>query len=98
MRHTRYAIVRGRATEFFLSHVFVRYGFDHIRAGDEHVRGVLHHNIEISDRGTVNRAARARAHDATDLRHDPAGKGVAEKYIRVTAETYYAFLNPRAAR
>ena len=47
--------------------------------------------------GTVDCAARARTHDATDLRHDSAGQRVAQKNVGVTAQADHAFLNPRAA-
>src|SRR5439155_10321994 len=88
---------RRRSTELFFSHVFVRHGLDHVRAGDEHVGRVLDHDIEISDRRAIDCAARTRPHDATDLRHDTAGERVAQKDVRVTAETENAFLYARAA-
>src|SRR5258708_32093830 len=75
----------------------MRYGLDHVRPGDEHVGRVLHHDIEVGDRRTVNRAARAGTHDATDLRHHAAGQSVAEKDLSIAAETDYAFLYARAA-
>src|SRR5712671_511041 len=76
----------------------MRYGLDHVRPGDEHVRRVLHHDVEVGDRRTVHGAARARAHDATDLRHHAAGQCVAEKDVRIAAETNDTFLYARAAR
>src|SRR4051812_39576487 len=76
----------------------MRYGLDHVWSSDEHVRRVLHHDVEIRDRRTVNSAARAWSHDATDLRHDAARQSVAQKDIGVTAKTHDAFLNARAAR
>src|SRR6267142_1868365 len=96
MRDARFSIVRRRSAELFFGHIFVRYGLDHVRAGDEHVGRVLDHDIEVGDRRTVNGAARARAHDAADLRHDAAGQSVAQKNIRVPAEADYAFLYARA--
>src|SRR6266436_6253722 len=67
--------------------------FDYIRTGDEHVRCVLDHNIEVRDRRTINRTARTRSQDATDLRDHSAGERVTQKNIRVPAETNNAFLN-----
>src|SRR5713226_10121064 len=75
----------------------MRYGFDHVRASDEHVGRVFDHDVEVGDRRAVHRAARARAHDATDLRHHAAGQSVAQKNVGITAETDDAFLYARAA-
>src|SRR5256886_12924633 len=75
----------------------MRDGLDYVRAGDEHVRRVFDHDVEVGDRRTVNGAARAWAHDATDLRHETAGQGVAQKDVGVAAETDDAFLYARAA-
>src|SRR5713226_5367621 len=75
----------------------MRYGFDHVRASDEHVGRVFDHDVEVGNRRTVHRAARARAHDATDLRHHAAGQSVAQKNVGITAETDDAFLYARAA-
>src|SRR5258706_7822727 len=97
MCDSRYPIVSGRATEFFFGYVFVRHGLDHVGSGNEHVGRVLDHDVEVGDRRTVNRAARAWPHDATDLRHDAAGQSVAQKNIRIPAEADYALLHAPAA-
>src|SRR5258706_194310 len=97
MCDSRYPIVSGRATEFFFGYVFVRHGLDHVGAGNEHVGGVLDHDVEVGDRRTVDGAPRTWAHDATDLRHDAAGQSIAQKNVRVPAEADYAFLYARAA-
>src|SRR5438309_1709810 len=75
----------------------MRHRFDHVRSGNEHVGRVFDHDVEVGDRGTVDRAARARTHNATDLRHDTAGQGVPQKDVGVAAETDDAFLYARAA-
>src|SRR5689334_6128120 len=73
-------------------------GLDHVRSGDEHVRRVFDHDVEISDRRTVNGAAGAWPHDATDLRHDTARQRIAKENVGVATETDDAFLNTRATR
>ena len=76
----------------------MRNGFYHVRSGDEHIRGVFHHYIKISNCRRINRAARARSHNATNLRNDAARQSIAQENIGVTAERDDAFLNSRAAR
>src|SRR4029079_1196366 len=72
--------------------------FDHVRSGDEHVRRVFNHDVEIRDRRTIDGPAGTRAHDATDLRHHTARERVAQKNVCITTETDATFLNARAAR
>src|SRR6266404_2046136 len=91
------AIVRHRAAKLFFRYILVRHRLDNIGTGDEHVRRVLHHDVKVGDCRTVNRTAGAWSKDATDLRHHATGQRVAQKNIRVTAETDDAFLNARAA-
>src|SRR3984893_4672827 len=86
------------AAEFFLRNVFVRYRLDYVRTGDEHVRRVLDHHVEIGDGRAVDCATGTWSHDATNLRHDAAGQCVTQKNLRVTTETDDPFLNPRSAR
>ena len=71
---------------------------DHVGAGHEHVRGVLHHHVEVGDRGAVDGAARAGAHDRGDLRHHARGERVAQEDLGVAAERGDAFLDAGAAR
>src|ERR1041384_2493123 len=98
MGDARNAVVRDGSAEFFLRDFLVRHGLDHVRAGDEHVRRVFDHDVEVGDRRTIHGATRAWSHDATDLRHHSAGERVAQEDVGVTAETNHSFLNTRAAR
>src|SRR5207237_1705290 len=52
----------------------------------------------VCDGGAVDRAARARAHDATYLRDDAGGERVAQEDVGITAQRYDALLYARAAR
>ena len=70
---------------------------DHVGAGDEHVRGLLHHEDEVGDRRGVDRAAGARAHDQRDLRDDARALDVAHEDVAVGAERDDALLDARAA-
>src|SRR6185436_15112544 len=92
MRHTRNAIVRDRSTQLFFCYVFVCNSLDDIRTGNKHVRGVFYHYIEISNGRTVNGTSRTWSHDATYLRDHASCQGVTQKYVGITAQTYYAFL------
>src|SRR5215217_9238283 len=98
MSNTRNAVVRNGSSECLLRDFLVRDGLDHVWPGNEHVRRVFDHDVEIRDRGTVNGAACTGTHDATDLRHHTARERVAKKNVRVPTETDNALLNTRAAR
>ncbi len=78
--------------------LLVGHGLDHVRAGDEHVAGLLDHEDEVGDGGGVDRAAGARAEDRRDLRHDPGGERVAVEDLGVAAQARHALLDPRPAR
>src|SRR6185369_5682374 len=69
---------------------------DHIRTGNEHIRRVFDHDVEVSDGRTINRAAGTRTHDATNLRHDSARQSVTQKDVGISTETDNTFLNTRA--
>ncbi|MCG3160031.1 MAG: hypothetical protein JMDDDDMK_01063 [Acidobacteria bacterium] len=98
MRHAARLIVRHRAAKLFFRHFFVRDGFDHVGAGDEHIAGVFDHHREICDRRRIDRAASARPHNRRNLRDDARSQRVAQKDVSVTSERSHAFLNARAAR
>ena len=88
--------VRDGAAELLRRDLFVRHRLDHVGTGDEHVRGVLHHDDEVGHRGRVDRAARARAHDRRDLRDHAGREHVAREDVAVAAERHDAFLDARA--
>ena len=58
----------------------------------------LDHDVEVGDRGRVDRAAGARPHDRGDLRDHSRGERIAQEDVGVAAERQHAFLDPRAAR
>ena len=91
--------VMGRgAAELLFGDFLVRHRLQHVGPGHEHVARVPDHDREIGDGRRVDRAARARAHDRGNLRHDARRQRVPQKNIGVTGEREHAFLNARAAR
>ena len=91
-------VVRHGAAELLFRHLLVRDGPDHVRAGHEHVARALDHDVEVGDRGRIDRAAGARPHDRGDLRDDAGRQRVAQEDVGVAAEREHAFLDARAAR
>ena len=90
-------VVGVRAAELVLGDLFVGHGLDDVRAGDEHVGGLVHHEDEIGDGGRVDGAAGAGAHDGGDLRHDSAVQRVAQENVGIAGQRHHAFLDARAA-
>ena len=89
--------MRHGAAELLERHVLAGHRLDDVGAGDEHVRGLLHHEHEVGDGGGVDGAAGARPHDHADLR-DHAGRAhVALEDVAVAGERRRALLDPRAA-
>ena len=71
-------------------------GLHHIRAGDEHVGAVLHHEDEVGHGRGVDGPAGAWAEDDRNLRHDARGAHVAVEDASVTREADHALLDARA--
>ncbi len=90
-------VVGARAAQLLHADVLAGDGLDHVGAGDEHVRGLIGHHHEVGDRGGVDRAARAGAHDQRDLRDHPGGVHIAAEDLAVQAERDDALLDPGAA-
>ena len=89
--------MRLRPAEVLEAHVLAGHRLDHVGAGDEHVAGALDHEGEVGDGRGVDRAARARAHDQRDLRHDAGGHHVAVEDLGEQAERDHALLDAGAA-
>ena len=91
-------VVGHRAAELLEVDLLAGDRLDHVGAGDEHVGGLLDHEDEVGDRGRVDGAAGARAHDQADLRDDARALDVAHEDVAVGAERDDALLDARAAR
>ena len=63
VRDTRLGTVGGCTAEVFETHHFIRDGFDNLRARDEHVGGLVHHDDEVGDGRRINSTARTWSHD-----------------------------------
>ena len=90
--------MRPGSPEILRRHGLVGHRPDHVRARDEHVRRVLHHEDEVGERGRVDRAAGARSHHCRDLRDDAGRQRVAQEDLGVAGERDDPFLDPRSAR
>ena len=85
------------AAQFLGGDDLVGHGLHHVRAGDEHVARVAHHEDEIGHRRRIDVAAGARPHDHRNLRDDARGDDVALEHLAVAAERRHAFLDAGAA-
>ncbi len=90
-------VVRPAAAELLEVDLLAGHRPDHVRAGDEHVTGVVDHHGEVGDRRGVHRPARARPHDQRDLRDHPGAAHVAHEDLAVEPERDHPLLDPRAA-
>ena len=90
-------VVGPGAAELLHRDVLAGDGLDDVGAGDEHVGGAVDHDREVGDRGGVDVAAGAGAHDQADLRDHPAGVHVAAEDLAVQAERDHALLDAGAA-
>jgi hypothetical protein len=79
------------------AHLLAGHRLHHVRPRDEHVRAALDHQHEIGDRGRVDGAAGARAHDQADLRDDARALDVAPEDLRVAGQRDDTLLDARAA-
>ena len=90
--------MRVRTAQFLEGDILTRHRLDDIRAGDEHVRGLVDHDDEVCDGGGVDGSSGARAHDERDLRDDARGLHIAVEDLAVQAQGYDALLDPRTSR
>ncbi len=86
-----------RAAEFLHADVFAGDGLDDVRAGDEHLAGLVDHDDEVGQRRGIHGTAGGRTHDDGDLRDDAGRLRVAAEDLAVLAEGHDALLDARAA-
>ncbi len=96
VRIARGRIVRAGAAELLEADILAGDGLDDVRSGDEHVRGLVDHDGEVGNRGGVDRATRAWAHDQRNLRDDPRGVHIAAEDLAVQPERDHTLLDARA--
>jgi hypothetical protein len=96
VRDARLGHVGVGAAEILHGHVFAGDCLDHVRAGHEHLAGLVDHHGEVGQRGGVDVAACGRAHDQRDLRDHAGRLHVAVEDFGVQAERDDALLDARA--
>ena len=85
------------AAQLFGGDDLVGDGLDHVRAGDEHVGAVAHHEDEVGHGRRIDGTAGAGAHDDGNLRHDAGRLDVALEDLGVTGERIHTLLDAGAA-
>ena len=89
-------VVGPGAAELLHRDVLAGDGLDDVGAGDEHVGGLVDHDREVGDRGGVDVATGAGAHDHRDLRDHARGVHVAPEDLAVEPERDDALLDAGA--
>ena len=85
--HAALGVVGHGAAQVLKADLLAGDALDDVRAGDEHVGGVLHHEDEVGHGRRVDRAAGGGAHDGRDLGDDAGGDGVPIEDLAVAAES-----------
>ncbi len=98
VRHARLGRVRCRAAELLEGHLLAGDRLHHVGPGDEHVGAALHHQDEVGDRGRIDGAAGARAHDQAELRDHAGALDVPPEDVRIARERDDPFLDPGTTR
>ena len=96
VRQTRLRHMGVRAAELLHRHLLAGDRLDDVRAGDEHLAGLVDHDDEVGQRGGVDVAARRGAHDQRDLRDDAGRLDVVVEDVAVQAQRDDALLDARA--
>ena len=90
--------VDGGTSQLLLGDVLSSHGLHHIGTGDEHVRGIAHHEDEIGDGGGVHSTSSAGSHDQGDLGDHSGRQSVALEDLRVSGQRVATLLNTGTAR
>ena len=88
-------VVHVRTAELLECHLLTGRHLDDVRAGDEHIADLAHHEDEVGHRRRVHRAAGARTDDQRELRNDAACLDVAVEDLRVPGQRDDALLDAR---
>jgi hypothetical protein len=84
------------AAEFLHGDVLTGDRLDDVRAGDEHLAGLVDHDDEVGQRGGVDVPTGRGAHDERDLRDDAGGLDVVVEDLAVQAERDHTLLDAGA--
>ncbi len=91
--HAALGVVGQGPAQILLADLLAGDALDDVRAGDEHVGGVLHHEDEVGHGRRIDRAPGGGAHDGRNLRNDPGSNGVAIKDLAVAAKRVHPLLD-----
>jgi len=98
LRHARLGRVHHGAAQLLLRDVFAGDGLDDLRAGEEHVRGLLLHDDEVGQRRRIDRTARAGAEDGRNLGNDARCHHVALEDVGIAGQRVDSLLDSGAPR
>ena len=85
-------------TQLLLGYHLAQNGLHNGGAGEEHVRGVLHHQSEVGKRGAVNGTSGAGTHNGGNLRNHTAGHDVALENLAIAGQCVDTFLQTGTTR
>src|SRR5262245_53343607 len=85
------------AAKLLRSHHFVGNRLYDLRAGDEHVARLLHHEDEVGHGRGVDIPACTRSHDDRNLRNYSGSKDITLENLAVATEGGHALLDARTA-
>ena len=91
--HAALGVVGHGAAQVLEADLFAGDALDDVRAGDEHIGGILHHEDEVRHGRRIDRTAGGGAHDGRNLRDDAAGDGVPIEDLAVAAKRIHPFLD-----
>ena len=94
---TGHGVVLTRTTEGLHVHILTGHGLNDIRAGNEHVRSLIHHDDVVSQSGGVRGTASAGAHNDRNLRNHTGGAHVHAEDIGEHRQRCHTLLDAGAA-
>ena len=83
VRNTGLGVVCACTAEILKCNILASDCLDDVGSGDEHLRGLIDHDREVSDRRGVDRTARTWPHDQGDLWDDSRGLHIAVEDLAV---------------
>ena len=93
---TGHRVVLTRTTEGLHVHILTGHGLNDVRAGNEHVRGLIHHDDVVSQSGGVSGTASAGAHNDRNLRNHAGRTHVHAENVSKHRQGSHALLNAGA--
>ena len=98
VRHTRLRGMHARASQVFLRHILASHRLHDFRTGQEHIRGILHHQNKIRQGRRIYGTARTRPENTGNLGNHTRCLNVTLEDIGITTQGVDTFLNTCSAR